>query len=69
MLRHLLRSAYAGRGETGRLKRAANRRAIATLIGRAPVPYAAITSAASVQTPDPELRRPGWKKPPPRDVA
>ena len=57
MLRHLLRSAYAGGGEIGRLKRAANRRAIATMIGRAPVPYAAITSPVSVQTADPELRR------------
>ena len=57
MLRHLLRSVYAGRGETGRLKRVANRRAIATLIGRAPVPYAAITSEVSVQTAEPELRR------------
>jgi N-acetylglucosaminyl-diphospho-decaprenol L-rhamnosyltransferase len=68
MLRHLLRSAYAGGGEIGTLKRAANRRAIATLIGRAPVPYAAITSAVSVQTADPELRRRGRKKPPPGDV-
>jgi GT2 family glycosyltransferase len=57
MLRLLLRSVYAGRGETGRLKRAANRRAIATLLGRAPVPYAAKTSSVSVQTAEPELRR------------
>jgi hypothetical protein len=56
MLRHLLRAVYAGRGETGRLKRASNRHAIATLIGRAPVPYAAITSKLSVQTAGPELR-------------
>jgi GT2 family glycosyltransferase len=55
-LRHLLRSVYAGRGETGRLKRAASRRAIATLAGRAPVPHAAITSSVSVQTAEPELR-------------
>ena len=68
-LRHLVRSVYAGRGETGRLKRAANRRAIATLFGRAPVPYAEITSEVSVQTAGPELRRPRRKKAPPRDVA
>jgi GT2 family glycosyltransferase len=57
LLRHLLRSVYAGRGETGRLKRASNRRAIVTLIGRAPVPHAALTSTVSVQTAEPELRR------------
>lgn len=57
MLKLLLRSAYAGRGETGRLKRAANRRSIVTLLGRAPVPYAAITCQVSVQTADPVLRR------------
>jgi GT2 family glycosyltransferase len=56
-LRHLLRSVYAGDGETGRLKRTASRRAIATLLGRAPVPYAAITCQVSVSTADPELRR------------
>jgi hypothetical protein len=66
MLKLLLRSVYAGRGETGRLKRVANRGAILTLIGRAPVPYAAITSKVSVQTADPELRRrpaPGSRSP------
>src|SRR3954447_5378575 len=57
MLRLLLRSLYAGQGERGRLKRAANRAAILTLLGRAPVPYAAITSKVSVQTAEPELRR------------
>ena len=57
MLNLMLRSVYAGRGETGQLKRVANRRALLTLIGRAPVPYAAITSKVSVQTADPELRR------------
>jgi N-acetylglucosaminyl-diphospho-decaprenol L-rhamnosyltransferase len=56
MLRHVLRSLYAGRGETGRLKRDANRRVIATLLGRAPVPYADRTSPVSVMTADPELR-------------
>jgi GT2 family glycosyltransferase len=58
MLKLVLRSVYAGRGETGRLKRVANRTALLTLIGREPVPYAAITSKVSVQTADPELRRP-----------
>jgi hypothetical protein len=57
MMKLLLRSVYAGRGETGRLKRVANRGAILTLIGRAPVPYAAITSKVSVQTAEMELRR------------
>jgi GT2 family glycosyltransferase len=56
-LRLVLRSVYAGRGETARLKRAANRRAIATLIGRAPVPFEPITSDVSVKTAAPELRR------------
>jgi N-acetylglucosaminyl-diphospho-decaprenol L-rhamnosyltransferase len=66
MLKLLLRSVYAGGGETGRLKRGANRGAILTLIGRAPVPYAAITSKVSVETADPELRRrptPGSRSP------
>jgi len=58
MLRHALRSVYAGRGEPGRLKRAANRRAVATLLGRAPVPYASITCPVSVLTADPALREP-----------
>jgi N-acetylglucosaminyl-diphospho-decaprenol L-rhamnosyltransferase len=56
MLRHGLRSVYAGRGETGRLKRAANRRVVATLLGRAPAPHADRTSPVSVMTADPELR-------------
>jgi GT2 family glycosyltransferase len=56
MLRHALRSVYAGGGETGRLKRDANRRAIATLLGRAPVPYADRTSAVSVMPRDPAPR-------------
>ena len=56
MLKLLLRSVHPGRGETGRLKRVANRAALLTLIGRAPVPYAAITSKVAVQTRDLELR-------------
>jgi GT2 family glycosyltransferase len=67
MLRHILRSTYAGRGEIGRLKRASNRRTIATLLGRAPVPYAAITSKVSVETAEPELRhRPALRSPKPK---
>ena len=56
LLRHGLRAVYAGRGETAALKQEANRRAIATLFGRAPVPHAERTSALSVQTAAPELR-------------
>jgi GT2 family glycosyltransferase len=54
MLRHVLRGIWSGRGETGRLKRDANRRVIATLLGRAPVPHAEKTSAVSVMPRDPE---------------
>jgi GT2 family glycosyltransferase len=57
MLRHAIRALYAGSGETGRLKRRASRRAVVTLLGGAPVPYAAITSPHSVTTADPALRR------------
>ena len=56
MLKLVVRSLYAGPGETGRLKRAANRRAIATLLGLAPVLFAEKTSDVSVQTARPELR-------------
>jgi GT2 family glycosyltransferase len=56
MLRHALRAVYAGGGETGRLKRDANRQVIATLRGRAPVPHADKTSPFAVMTGDPELR-------------
>jgi len=56
MLRHALRCVYCGRGETGRLKRAAHRRALATLRGRAPVPYETITCRVSALTADPALR-------------
>jgi GT2 family glycosyltransferase len=56
LLRHLLRAAYAGPGELGSQKRAANRAVIATLLGRRPVPFAAITSRIAVTTGDPELR-------------
>jgi GT2 family glycosyltransferase len=71
LLKLLLRTVYAGSGETGRLKRAANRQAILTLMGRAPVPYAAITCTVPVSTADPELRleAAGRKKSRRRDVA
>src|SRR4051794_37104690 len=56
MLPHVLRSLYAGRGETGRLKRDANRRVIAALLGRGPGPYADRTRPVSVKTAGPALR-------------
>jgi GT2 family glycosyltransferase len=56
ILRHLLRSIYAGGGETGRQKRAANRLVIAAMFGRAPVPYESITCKLSVVPAAPELR-------------
>lgn len=39
VLRHGLRSVYAGRGELGRERRAASRAALSTLLGRSPVPH------------------------------
>jgi GT2 family glycosyltransferase len=56
VLRHGLRALYAGSGESGVLRRRANRRAIATLLGRAPVPHAEATCVRSVTTADPALR-------------
>jgi N-acetylglucosaminyl-diphospho-decaprenol L-rhamnosyltransferase len=56
MLRHLLRSLYAGSGDIGRQKRAASREVVATMLGRRPVPFAPITSPVSVQTAGAELR-------------
>jgi GT2 family glycosyltransferase len=56
MLRHLLRLVYAGPGDLGRQKRAASREVVATMLGRRPVPFAAITSPVSVATADPALR-------------
>jgi N-acetylglucosaminyl-diphospho-decaprenol L-rhamnosyltransferase len=55
-LRYLLRAVYAGSGDIGEQRRAANREVIATLFGRRPVPFARITSPVSVTTADPELR-------------
>jgi N-acetylglucosaminyl-diphospho-decaprenol L-rhamnosyltransferase len=57
LLRHALRSVFAGSGETGRLRRAANRRVVATLLGRAPVPYAPLTSQYSVLSAGRQPRR------------
>jgi GT2 family glycosyltransferase len=56
MLRHLLRVVYAGSGDVARQKRAASREVVATMLGRRPVPFQAITSPVSVATADPELR-------------
>jgi GT2 family glycosyltransferase len=56
LLRHALRSVYSGGGESGREKRAASRRVVATLLGRAPVPHADKTSAVALMPADPELR-------------
>lgn len=56
MIRHLLRTAYAGSGDIARQKRAANREVVATMLGRRNVPFAAITSPVAVKTADPELR-------------
>ena len=56
MLRHVLRAIYSGSGETGQLKRAANRTVVSAMLGREPVPFAALTSPVAVQTADPELR-------------
>ena len=56
MLRYLLRLVYAGSGEQGRQKRAVSREVLATMLGRRPVPFAAITNPTSVAIADPELR-------------
>jgi N-acetylglucosaminyl-diphospho-decaprenol L-rhamnosyltransferase len=39
LLRHSMRSVYAGRGEIGRRRQQANRQVVRTLLGRAPVPH------------------------------
>jgi N-acetylglucosaminyl-diphospho-decaprenol L-rhamnosyltransferase len=56
LLRHGLRSFYAGSGGDGRLRRQANRQVIATLLGRAPVPFGP-PSRFSVRTASPDERR------------
>jgi N-acetylglucosaminyl-diphospho-decaprenol L-rhamnosyltransferase len=48
MLRHVVRSVYGGSGERGALRKAASRRTVAVMLGRAPVPFAALTSAHAV---------------------
>jgi N-acetylglucosaminyl-diphospho-decaprenol L-rhamnosyltransferase len=55
LLRASLRSVYGGPGERGRLVKAANRRAVATLLGRVPVPHGP-TSRFSVRIAGPEQR-------------
>jgi N-acetylglucosaminyl-diphospho-decaprenol L-rhamnosyltransferase len=50
-----LRSVYGGSGERGRLVKAANRRKVATLLGRAPVPFGS-PSRYSVRIAGPEKR-------------
>jgi GT2 family glycosyltransferase len=39
LLRHGMRSVFAGGGELGELKRTANRQVVKTLLGRAPIPF------------------------------
>ena len=56
MLGYGLRSVFAGWGEQARLRRRASRRAVATLVGRAPVPFESLTSRVSVRTGAAELR-------------
>ncbi len=53
-----LRSVYGGSGERGRLVEAANRRKVATLLGRAPVPFGP-PSRFSVRIAGPDQRRAG----------
>jgi GT2 family glycosyltransferase len=55
LMRHSLRSVYAGSGELGRKRREASRRVVATLLGRAPVPYGP-PSRFSVRSAGAELR-------------
>jgi GT2 family glycosyltransferase len=55
LLRHSLRSLYAGSGELGRQRRQANRRVVSTLLGRAPVPHGP-PSRFSVRIAGPEQR-------------
>jgi GT2 family glycosyltransferase len=55
-LGHAMRSVYAGRGQLGADRRHANRRAISTLLGRAPVPHGP-PSRFSVRIASPEQRQ------------
>ena len=54
--RHGVRAVAPGGGEKGRHRRDVNRTVIKTMLGRAPVPYAALTSPVSVTTGTPEHR-------------
>jgi len=56
LLRHSLRAVYAGSGEKGRRIKDANRRVVATLLGRAPVPHGP-PSRFSVRIAGPDERR------------
>jgi GT2 family glycosyltransferase len=56
MLRYGLRVLCPGPGDVGRRRRAAYREALATMLGRRPVPFAAITSPLSVADTGHELR-------------
>ena len=55
LLGHSLRAVYAGSGERGRRIKVANRHVVATLLGRAPVPYGPPTRF-SVRIADPDER-------------
>jgi GT2 family glycosyltransferase len=59
-LGHSLRAVYAGSGEDSRRIKDANRRVVATLLGRAPVPHGP-PSRFSVRIAGPEHRREGVK--------
>jgi N-acetylglucosaminyl-diphospho-decaprenol L-rhamnosyltransferase len=63
-----LRSVYGGSGERGRLVRTANRRKVATLLGRAPVPFGP-PSRYSVRIAGPAQRRAGRHELPAADVT
>jgi N-acetylglucosaminyl-diphospho-decaprenol L-rhamnosyltransferase len=51
-LRHGVRSVHSGNGEHGVRKRYASRRVLATLLGRAPVPFREITASRSLEPRD-----------------
>jgi GT2 family glycosyltransferase len=56
LLRHGLRSFYAGKGQLGAQRREANRAAFRTVLGRAPIPYGP-PSRFSVRSAGPEERQ------------
>jgi N-acetylglucosaminyl-diphospho-decaprenol L-rhamnosyltransferase len=56
MLRFGLRVLYPGPGDAGRRRRAVYREVLATMLGRRPVPFAAITSRVSVTHAGHDLR-------------